>query len=884
MRDPSLPVPSRPSRAGRRRVVVFPTHPSIRPSALFPRPRRRPGRALTRPPSPSPRASSVQVVVRCRPLFGKELKEGRGEIIECDPSRGEIAVRDPKNSASEPRRFTFDQVYDARHSQLEIFEATALPIVRAAMEGYNGTIFAYGQTGTGKTHTMEGKPESASERGIIPNAFNDVFDQIDASSSATDVDATYLVRASYLEIYNEDIRDLLAKDQNRRHELKEHPESGVYVKDLTTFVVKSASEIQNVLNVGKKNRSVGATLMNADSSRSHSIFTITIECSRRRARAAGGSASDRPPGAAADGEDDDAHITVGKLNLVDLAGSERQGKTGSTGIRLKEATKINLSLSTLGNVISSLVDGKSTHVPYRDSKLTRLLEDSLGGNTKTVMVANIGPADYNFEETMSTLRYANRAKNIKNKPRINEDPKDAMLREFQEEIARLKAQLGGGAGAGASARGDAAHDDLDESGELEIVEKTVVVEVDPDADQLEIIKRQVQDELAGKLKSATTQADIDRIHRDAEERTQREMRAIMDDRATTEEEKRRIASEMEAQRLEIESQTEAASREREKKEALQAQIKAIEGKLLHGADDLEARNKQLEEAAAKGVRDIADRERLKLERQRAVAAMEEKALLSDEKFASKKEEVADKTRKLKKMFSKYQTAKQDLEEHADELAREKDDMQESITLLKKTLQLKNALIEHFVPPEVTEKVLKRAVWEDETESWALERLSRDADAASASNASATRNARPVSAAGERRPRTDSSKIAAALGDLNPRHKTQNILALELDLPERTTWDHDGGPLREPGVQAVLDIAFSDDGGRWLALEKDRKGFPRGDRDRDRDGGGGRGGGGKTGGGARREIYSSSRDGGGGVPGLGVGRPRPARPQSASRRR
>ena len=243
------------------------------------------------------------------------------------------------------------------------------------------------------------------------------------------------------------------------------------------------------------------------------------------------------------------------------------------------------------------------------------------------------------------------------------------------------------------------------------------------------------------------------------------MRAIMDDRATTEEEKRRIASEMEAQRLEIESQTEAASREREKKEALQAQIKAIEGKLLHGADDLEARNKQLEEAAAKGVRDIADRERLKLERQRAVAAMEEKALLSDEKFASKKEEVADKTRKLKKMFSKYQTAKQDLEEHADELAREKDDMQESITLLKKTLQLKNALIEHFVPPEVTEKVLKRAVWEDETESWALERLSRDADAASASNASATRNARPVSAAG---------RATAADGQLEDRRRARGF--------------------------------------------------------------------------------------------------------------
>ena len=191
----------------------------------------------------------------------------------------------------------------------------------------------------------------------------------------------------------------------------------MYVKDLTSFVVKSVAEIRQVLEVGKKNRTVGATLMNADSSRSHSIFTITVETSE-----------------VLEGEaEEDAHIRVGKLNLVDLAGSERQGKTGATGDRLKEATKINMSLSALGNVISALVDGKSAHIPYRDSKLTRLLQDSLGGNTKTVMVANLGPADYNFDETMSTLRYANRAKNIKNKPKINEDPKDAMLREFQED-------------------------------------------------------------------------------------------------------------------------------------------------------------------------------------------------------------------------------------------------------------------------------------------------------------------------------------------------------------------------------------------------------------------------------------------------------------------
>lgn len=204
--------------------------------------------------------------------------------------------------------------------------------------------------------------------------------------------------------------------------MKERPDTGVFVKDLTTIVTKSVKEIEHIMNLGNQNRSVGATNMNEHSSRSHAIFQITIECSEL-------------------GLDGENHIRVGKLNLVDLAGSERQAKTGAQGERLKEATKINLSLSALGNVISALVDGKSTHIPYRDSKLTRLLQDSLGGNAKTVMVANIGPASYNVEETLTTLRYANRAKNIKNKPQVNEDPKEALLREFQEEIARLKAQL-----------------------------------------------------------------------------------------------------------------------------------------------------------------------------------------------------------------------------------------------------------------------------------------------------------------------------------------------------------------------------------------------------------------------------------------------------------
>ena len=178
------------------------------------------------------------------------------------------------------------------------------------------------------------------------------------------------------------------------------------------------------MKIGNLNRSVGATNMNEYSSRSHAIFLVTVERSKP------------------DPDSGESHICVGKLNLVDLAGSERQAKTGATGDRLKEATKINLSLSALGNVISALVEGgKGSHIPYRDSKLTRLLQDSLGGNAKTVMVANIGPSKFNYDETLTTLRYANRAKNIKNKPRVNEDPKDAKLREFQEEIARLKAQI-----------------------------------------------------------------------------------------------------------------------------------------------------------------------------------------------------------------------------------------------------------------------------------------------------------------------------------------------------------------------------------------------------------------------------------------------------------
>ena len=296
-----------------------------------------------------------------------------------------MTIKKPEDETNY-KSFAFDAVYDTDSLQQVVYDESAFPLVESVIEGYNGTIFAYGQTGCGKTHTMLGTPDSP---GIIPGCFRQIFGCIDGNTSGM----KFLVRCSYLEIYNEEIHDLLVdngRGPQAKLDLKEDPNKGVFIKDLTCLIVKSIPEIERAMNFGTSNRKVAETLMNATSSRSHSIFSIYIET-----------------GEQLNGEQ---RIKAGKLNLVDLAGSERSSKTGATGATLKEGIKINLSLTALGNVISALVESKSTHIPYRDSKLTRLLQDSLGGNTKTVMIANIGPADYNTEETISTLRYASRAK------------------------------------------------------------------------------------------------------------------------------------------------------------------------------------------------------------------------------------------------------------------------------------------------------------------------------------------------------------------------------------------------------------------------------------------------------------------------------------------
>uniref|UniRef100_A0A1B6G5L7 Kinesin-like protein n=1 Tax=Cuerna arida TaxID=1464854 RepID=A0A1B6G5L7_9HEMI len=371
--------------------------------------------------SVSEEVENVRVVIRIRPLSNDEIESGFVKVTAVNPVTGTVSVSNPQAPPQEPpKTFTFDIVFDTDSKQLDVYNETARPIVEKVLAGYNGTILAYGQTGTGKTFTMEGVRSEPELKGIIPNSFAHIFGHIAKASEET----KFLVRVSYFEIYNEDIRDLLTKN-SAKLEVKERPDVGVFVKDLSTYIVNNADDMDRIMTLGNKNRVVASTAMNLESSRSHAIFSITVETSVMR-------------------EDNQQHVKMGRLHLVDLAGSERQSKTGATGQRLAEATKINLSLSTLGNVISALVDGKCTHIPYRNSKLTRILQDSLGGNSKTVMVATIGPANYNYDETISTLRYANRAKNICNRARINEDPKDALLRQLQSEIEVLRQQLADG--------------------------------------------------------------------------------------------------------------------------------------------------------------------------------------------------------------------------------------------------------------------------------------------------------------------------------------------------------------------------------------------------------------------------------------------------------
>ena len=361
----------------------------------------------------------VKVAVRVCSMNNREKEEHSTICVEVDQTNNTISINSPKH---ETKTFQFDFVYPMESTQKEVYNQVAFPIVDSIFQGYNGTIFAYGQTGCGKTYTMMGVTNDPNLRGVIPNAFEHIFNYIKNEETTK----KFLLRCSFVEIYNEEVRDLLISNKknenNKALDIRDDPKRGTIIKDLTYITLKNQNDIQIALDKGNKNRHVGATSMNDQSSRSHSLFTVYLEIQ--------------------EGSEKSKKIRSGKLNLVDLAGSERVGKTNATGKTFDEGKKINLSLTALGSVIDALSSNRK-HIPYKDSKLTRLLSDSLGGNTKTVMFANVSPASFNYDETVGTLRYASRAKLIKNAPKINEDPKDALLRKYEEEIKNLKSLLEG---------------------------------------------------------------------------------------------------------------------------------------------------------------------------------------------------------------------------------------------------------------------------------------------------------------------------------------------------------------------------------------------------------------------------------------------------------
>ncbi|KAJ9579065.1 hypothetical protein L9F63_024825, partial [Diploptera punctata] len=592
-------------------------------------------------PKKVPNNEAVQVVVRCRPMNYKEQAAGHSRVIECYPGRGVIEIKNPnpKDTRESTKTFTFDAVYDWNSRQEHIYDETVRPLVASVLDGFNGTIFAYGQTGTGKTYTMEGAKNDVTQKGVIPRSFEQIFSHISRSSNVQ-----YLVRTSYLEIYQEEIRDLLTKDQNKRYELRENSE-----------------KFEQVMYIGNQNRKIGATNMNEHSSRSHAIFLITIEMSCLN---------------------DMKVIRVGKLNLVDLAGSERQSKTGATGERLKEASKINLSLSALGNVISALVmsAGRSIHIPYRDSKLTRILQDSLGGNSKTIMIANVGPASYNYDESLTTLRYANRAKNIKNQPRVNEDPKDALLRQYKVEIARLKGLLN----AKLKER-----EDFSTQQKIRLEQSTI-------------------------LKDKKCKEDENQVGEVDESNKKHRLSKYSD------EERQRISAEIEHNRL-------------------LANCFVVAKNII---DHTNEQQRALEQRNA----EIADKKKLEVEMRQRLELQEESCIEYRGTYSTLQQEAEAKTKKLKKLFTKLQIVKQDIHDITDEYNRDRRELELTQNDMLKELKLKYLIIENFISLEEKNRFLNRVWYDEDYDQWCLRPHTDVEDIASitARPVSADDERRPVS--------------------------------------------------------------------------------------------------------------------------------------------
>lgn len=578
----------------------------------------------------------VQVVVRCRPMSNREKIEGSSEVITVYPNRGVVEIANPlaQEQNKEARKvFTYDAAYDHTSTQPSLYNEVVWPLVSSVLEGFNGCIFAYGQTGTGKTFTMEGIRGNDQLMGIIPRTFDQIWSHINRTENMN-----FLVDVSYLEIYMEELRDLL--NPNSKHlEVRERGNLGVYVPNLHSVSCKSVEDMLNVMQSGNKNRTVGFTNMNEHSSRSHAIFMIKIEMCNTETNA----------------------VKVGKLNLIDLAGSERQSKTGASAERLKEASKINLALSSLGNVISALAEN-SPHVPYRDSKLTRLLQDSLGGNSKTIMIANIGPSAYNCNETLTTLRYASRAKTIQNQPIKNEDPQDAKLKEYQEEIERLKRS---------------------------------------------IAPRQRERRAKKKQKKV----------KQVESRESQETVVPEEDEEEEEEEDEQPNAEDEQKSNEV------LERERVATAQLAARLAELESQLIRGGKNLLDTYSERQEELEKKLREIAERKKREIEMQQQLELKEETTLEIRETVTSLEQEVELKKRKLSKCYAKYLALQQEMNDTKYEHNQDLRELEMAQNELVKELKRQLLIIDNFVPVEVKNRLYTQAKYDEDKEEWKFSALS-----------------------------------------------------------------------------------------------------------------------------------------------------------------
>ena len=420
---------------------------------------------------------SVCVAVRVRPFNKREKELGSTNIVHMDGTTHSTTLVDP--NTGQEKQFTFDYSYDSfvppsdpNHcSQRRVWDEIGERVLASAYEGFNVSLFAYGQTGSGKSYSMMGYPAFpvGPTSGIIPIMCKEVFTKMEALKS--DENLSIKLECTMLEIYMEKVKDLLdASGSSNNLKVRNHPKKGPYVQGLSKFTVTSFEQVNAFMEIGQQQRTVAATQMNQTSSRAHTIFTLELTQTITNVTTRKGECS---------------YLFIyfycmtdlftnvmlllmmiiilvtdktSAISLIDLAGSERAGSTGATGQRLKEGSAINQSLTALGNVISALAGAakkgkkKKTIVPYRNSVLTMLLKNSLGGNAKTIMIAAISPASVNYAETLSTLRYADRAKQIKNKAVVNEDPNEKMIRELKEQIDKLKALAAGATASPGAAR------------------------------------------------------------------------------------------------------------------------------------------------------------------------------------------------------------------------------------------------------------------------------------------------------------------------------------------------------------------------------------------------------------------------------------------------